>query len=166
MIQSSALGFAIAEADHEVSEIGGNNQGPRMIDYRLNSDPPIHQDVPWCALFIQYCSDTVCKAMQVPNPLDDVKLEAYVQSYHNWGDVHGLVVPWRSSQPGDLALFNFRNTRWDHIGFVLTAPGANGLFTTIEGNTSNESERDGDGVFIKTRVCTGAYPVSFIRWFE
>lgn len=164
-IRSATLGFAICEVSHEVSEQGGSNRGPRVDEYLQNTSPPINIAAPWCAAFIQFCSDTVCRMLPgAENPLDAVKLEAYVQSYYDWASERGLLVAPEDTQPGDLALFSFGGERFDHIGFVLGPLNPDGSFATIEGNTGDRSQRNGDGVFRKIRSTEAAYGVRFVRW--
>lgn len=164
MIHHVALGVALRDADNRVQEEGGNNRGPWIRQYLDNVDPPIAIAAPWCAAFVQYCSDVAARALGIPNPLDDVKHEALVQSYADWF-THAVVDPW-SAEPGDLVLFSFGGERWDHIGFVVQRPTGNGFFT-CEGNTGVDSERDGDGVSLKPRLLTdGEREPKFIRWHE
>lgn len=160
---SVALGVAIGEMDQEVREEWGENRGARISEYRENCEPPIGDAVPWCALFVQYVTDVACRALRIRNPLDGVRLEAYVQSYYDWAAAEGRIIPPEEVLPGDLALFNFRNVRWDHIGLVLSTPTDSGTFQTIEGNTNEAGAREGDGVFEKDRT-TARYPVVFVRW--
>lgn len=164
MIRAATLGFAIAEVDHGVREEGGNNRGPRVDDYLANTDPPIHTAAPWCAAFVQYVSDVVCNFLGAGNPLDMVRLEAYVQSYYDWASEGGKLVAPDAAEPGDLVLFSFGGERYDHVGFLLAVPNADGTFPTIEGNTGDRSARDGDGVFRKIRTHLGSYGVRFVRW--
>ena len=163
ILQSVTLGIAIGEMDQDVREEGGENRGSRIAEYRANCEPPIPDPVPWCALFIQYITDVVCRTLRERNPLDSVKLEAYVQSYYDWAAAEGKIVTAGAAVPGDLALFNFRGERFDHIGIVLAPPDESGVFRTIEGNTNEAGSREGDGVFEKSRT-TARYPVVFVRW--
>lgn len=159
-----ALGFAAAEADHAVREAGGPNTGPRIRKYLANVDPPINVAAPWCAAFVQYCADRAAALAGAPNPLDAVKLEAYVQSYHEWAKKAGAIVPPEKAEPGDLVLYDFHGTRWDHIGILVVRPDADSWFRAIEGNTNEAGSRDGDGVFFKLRRLNNGYPVEFVRW--
>ena len=164
MIRLVTLGVLACEIDHGVREEGGNNLGPRMLRYRENADPPIGIAVPWCALLIQYASDVAALALGIPNPLDDVRQEALVQSYFE--ELADFEIRGESVEVGDLALFKFGSSEraWDHIGLVARAPDGVNEFRTIEGNTSDDSERDGDAVAYKTRVLDGSYPVTFLTW--
>lgn len=162
-LQIAALGVAIGEEWNEVREVGGNNTGPKIMEYLANIDPPINTAAPWCAAFVQAVTDYAASKLGMSNPLDGVRLEAYVQSYYDWAAPRRLVRP-EDVQSGDLVLFDFRGIRWDHIGFVLQPPRDGTTFRTIEGNTSDESQRDGDAVAIKLRSVSARYPTAFIRW--
>jgi hypothetical protein len=165
MIRAVTLGVLAAEVDHGVREEGGNNIGPRMTRYRENADPPIRVAVPWCALLIQYASDVAARALGIRNPLDDVRQEALVQSYFE--ELRHQEVGRAAAEAGDLVLFKFGSSAraWDHIGLLVVPPraGASG-FQTIEGNTSDDSQRDGDAVAYKARNVDSGYPVIFLTW--
>ena len=154
------LGVALGEVDHKIREVGGNNRGPRIAQYLGSLDPPIHSAAPWCAAFVAYCSDTAARGAGLTNPLDEVKLEAYVQSYYDWASPHKL-----TSEPrrGDLVLFNFGGKRWDHIGIIAIPPNEHGILYSVEGNTGDVNQRDGDGVYLKPRD-TSKLTCCFVRW--
>lgn len=160
-LQHVALGVALAEADHKVREEGGNNKGQRIRQYLDNVD--IAVPAPWCAAFVQYCSDVAARGLGMPNPLDEVALEAYVQSYADTF-AHAVVGP-SIAAAGDLVCFSFGGQRWDHIGFVVQPPVNGTTFFSCEGNTSTTDDRDGDGVSVKPRTLeTGTREPMFIRW--
>lgn len=163
------LGIALGDVDHGVIEEGGPNAGPRVRAYLKHCDPPINVAAPWCAAFVQYVSDCAADALDVSNPLDDVKLEAYVQSYHDWANAGGKIVDVAQAQAGDLILYSFGGKRFDHIGIVLR-PLSGGKVAAVEGNTSpgvgasaEERERDGDGVYVKVRTI-GRQAIEIVRW--
>lgn len=157
------LGCAIRDADLGVGEEGGNNEGPRIREFLANTDPPINIAAPWCAAAVQYWSDLAARRLKIPNPLDEVRLEAYVQNYFD--TLRHLEIAPGLVQQGDLVLFSFGGERWDHIGLVVTPPSVGvSLFETVEGNTSAESERDGDAVAVKARRLDAGYRVTFIDW--
>ena len=164
-----ALGIAYGDAQHGVHEEGGNNAGVWIRKYLSDLDPPVTSAVPWCAAAAQYWTDMAAQLVGVPNPLDAVKLEAYVQSYADWAQANAKVVPLTDGRSGDLILFNFGGQRFDHIGIVARAVNATTL-VTCEGNTSAgvgetdaEKQREGDGVYVKTRIVT-RQPVLIVRW--
>lgn len=162
LLPHATLGFAIAEHDHDVREEGGNNRGERVRKYLANTDPPINTAAPWCAAWIQYISDVTAQALGLTNPLDEVRLEALVQSYVDWAEAadRTVLVP----EPGDLVAFRFgRVSRWNHIGILARVPDSHGMFWSVEGNTGDVNQRDGDGVYLKPRFME-RQPVTFIRW--
>ena len=159
-LQDVALGVALCEDDEKVREVGGNNRGPRVARYL--ADAGINVAAPWCAAFVQYCSDVAANGVGVANPLDEVKLEALVQSYYNWAaSVPARIVG--TPVPGDLILYDFHGHGWDHIGFVAVPPDANGIVHTVEGNTGDVNQRDGDGVYAKARDTTKVR-CCFVHW--
>lgn len=163
-IRAVALGVAACDADHRVREVGGNNRGPRIRQYLENTDPPIAVAAPWCAAFVQYASDVAGRALGIPNPLDEIRQEALVQSYYE-SLRHNEVSP-AEVEAGDLVLFRFNESeRWNHIGFVAQPPKPGSkTFFSCEGNTSDENQRDGDAVTIKPRQLDAGYPVLFLTW--
>ncbi|MDH5279533.1 MAG: CHAP domain-containing protein [Thermoleophilia bacterium] len=157
-----ALGFLAAEIDHGVREEGGNNRGPRIRKYAANIDPPMPEGLAWCAMAVQYAADEAAAVLEVANPLDAVRQEALVQSYFDL--LHGDQVAPADAWPGDLVLYKFNGSAtWNHIGLVARVPGRGDTFTALEGNTSDENEREGDAVARKRREL-GKYPVCFIAW--
>jgi len=55
-------------------------------------------------------------------------------------------IPRGDIEPGDLVIFKF-----SHIGIATSRPNKDGHFATIEANTGPNGEREGDGVWEKTR---------------
>lgn len=150
LVRALALGFALAEVDHGVGEEGGNNEGERIRQYLAGAG--ITVPAAWCAAFVDYCFDSVCRMLKVSNPLEPVKLEAFVQNYAD--TLEAAKVDPSVASPGDLVCFSFGGQRWDHIGIVLEPPNSDGHFRTVEGNTSDENQRDGDAVALKRRTLT------------
>ena len=158
-IRVAALGFALAEADRGVREEGGNNEGERIREYLRGAG--ITVAAAWCAAFVDYCFEAVARDMKLPNPLEPVKLEAYVEDYAV--QLSDLAVDASLVEPGDLVCFSFGGSRWDHIGIVLEAPNSDGHFRTVEGNTSDENQREGDAVALKRRtISTGTRTPLFL----
>jgi hypothetical protein len=164
MIQLVTLGVMIDEISHEVGEEGGNNMGPRIRQYAENLDPPLTEGYPWCAMLVQFASDLAAKGMGEPNPLDRVRHEALVQSYFD--AFEDQQVEAEQVGFGDLVLYQFPSgpDRWNHIGVVARPPNEQGVFAAIEGNTSEQNQRDGDVVARKIRNTNVSYPLTFIRW--
>lgn len=166
-LRERTLGFALSELDQGVHEVPGKpNTGPRIKQYLANIDPPIAAAAPWCAAYVQYCADLVAKFSLLKNPLDDVKLEAYVQSYFDWAAKAGTVVSAEKALPGDLVLYSFGKQRFDHIGFLLDpGVGEDGAFRAVEGNTDDEGGREGIKVAVRIRTIH-KQRTGFIHWAE
>ena len=164
VLQATAVEVAREEVERGVRE-ESSNWSPRIAEYIRNLDPPLDFPIPYCAAFVQFCTDMAAQTLRLENPLDQVKREAYVADYWAWARDHNLVVPdLELVRPGDLIVFSFGGTRKDHIGFVET-PGSPAV-TTLEANTSpgdEGSQRDGQGVHRKLRSVYGP-GVEFIRW--
>jgi hypothetical protein len=163
-----AAAIAMAEDARQVRETTPNG-GKDIRAYLANCDPPISEAVPYCAAFVQYCSDRAAKGAGIANPLDDVPREAYVPDYFTLAKKRGWEIPAALADVGDLILFQWAGgpRRWNHIGFVARPPNKAGAFWTIEGNTSSgESgdQREGEGVYHKVRTTASNYRTCFIRW--
>lgn len=67
-----------------------------------------------------------------------------------WAISKGYDVKWGNAKRGDIVLFDFnRNKTSDHVGIVTKV--TSGYIETIEGNTGNGSNTNGDGVYRRTR---------------
>lgn len=158
-LPSVALGVALCDADHRVREQGGNNRGPRIRRYLENVDPPIAVAAPWCAAAVQYWADVAARGLGVSNPLDRIRHEALVQDYVDFFRF-STVTP-EEARPGDIVAFSFGGARYDHMGLVAQ-PVRDGHFWSVEGNTSDESQRDGDAVVLKPRDLR--FQATFVQW--
>jgi len=160
----AALGAAISDARRTVKETA-TNAGPVVTHMLKNAG--INVAAPWCAAAVQDWADSAAQACNVSNPLDDVKLEAYVQSYYDWAKQYNrLVTDPTKAKRGYLVLYNFGGERWDHIGILKTPPteaGAGAPFIVCEGNTNDDGGREGDRVALKVRkIIPGR--VCFVAW--
>jgi len=178
-LRDAALAVAIGEAANGIREVGGENQGPRVREYLENAGIGI--PAAWCAAFIQFDADGGARYLGVENPLDEVEREALVADYVELGRRNGWVIEPTEARAGDLVAFKFSGAdRWNHIGFVeeavpyVTQAGTieYAPFRTIEGNTSpgvgastEEEEREGEGVFRKRRDVIQGRTI-FLRWDE
>lgn len=167
VLRHLAVGIALGEAARGVRE-ETPNWGKDVRLYLLNCVPPVTRPAPYCAAFVQFCTDKACRQAGVRNPLDDVVHEALVADYAALATARGWVVPSSMADVGDLILFRFAGgpARWNHIGLVVSPPNARGEVETVEGNTGDprQSQRDGDGVFRKARTIHASYATMFVRW--
>ena len=71
-------------------------------------------------------------------------------TFGDWAIEHKLTHKWGDAKRGDIVLFDFnRNGTSDHIGIVTKVTSS--YIETIEGNTGNGSNTNGDGVYRRTR---------------
>jgi len=123
-----------------VREELGANHGKYVDDFLKSCG--LSPGYPWCAASINWC----CEMLGVPNP---DKSDAAVIGWRNWARTTGRL----NSEPkrGRLCYYLHANGT-GHIGIVKGFDG--GLVSSIEGNTSSGnqgSQRDGDGLFRRTR---------------
>ena len=160
-------------AIHEVGvhEDGGNNRGPRIVEYQsatwLKPAP-----WPWCAAFICWI---LREWLQLPEAREKLLLRnnlsvetwrpktAGAFDFERWAKEKGLAVLNKKSlaKAGDLVVFDF-----SHNGIVVKDQLSPDSIECIEGNTngSGSGQRDsnaGDGVWRKRRSASLAR--SFIR---
>ena len=156
-------------ATHEVGthEEGGNNRGPRIVEYQsatwLKPAP-----WPWCAAFICWIIREWLKSPEVLAKLslrNNKEAEnwrpqtAGAFDFERWAKEKGLAVLNKKSlaKAGDIVVFDF-----SHIGIVVKDQISPESIECIEGNTNGSGQRDstaGDGVWRKRRA------VSLVRSF-
>ena len=155
-----SVGLALQELEDEVRE-STINWSDRIGEYLRNAG--INFAAPWCAAFIQWVTDEACSILRLPNPLDQVKREAYVNDYYVWAKEKGRLIHPDQVKPGDLSLYSFGGQRYDHIGLIVVPPMVqNSRFTAIEGNTNSTGGREGVEVALRSRLVTDK--MRFVRW--
>ena len=101
----------------------------------------------WCAAFI-WDIFRLCGASKL---FYDGKKCAYCPSIKNWAVKNKLTVNKYKARYGDIAIFDWdRNKIPDHIGFIEDYK--NGIYYTIEGNTSVGNDSNGGCVMRRTRL--------------
>jgi len=161
--------FGIATSEVGVLEVGGNNRGPRIVEYQsatwLKPSP-----WPWCAAFICWIIREWLKEAEVQAAFSLTSARAIEAwrprtagafDFERWAKEKGLPVLSRKSKAkaGDLVIFDF-----SHIGIVLKDQLGTDTIETIEGNTNSAGQRDstsGDGVWRRRRSVSTVR--SFIR---
>lgn len=156
---------------HEVGvhEDGGNNRGPRIVEYQsatwLKPAP-----WPWCAAFICWIIREWLKSPEILGKLslrNNKEAEnwrpktAGAFDFERWAKEKGLTVLNKKAlaKAGDLVVFEF-----SHIGIVVKDQISPDSIECIEGNTNGIGQRDsasGDGVWRKRR--SAKLVRSFIR---
>lgn len=142
-----------------VRESGGPNKGKDLAPffaadaYDPNGAKPGDDGYAWCAAFVCWVVMTALektgiketKTFARPTTPGAWALEAW--SLKQDSTTQTKKYPGRDIQPGDIVVFTF-----SHVGIAVSAPNADGVFTTSEGNTNKAGSREGDGVYLKTRT--------------
>lgn len=159
-IKLVALGHALEDARLNMGEEGGNNRGRYVAD--LLSKVGLSAPAPWCAAAVWMWFANASLRLGLANPLHAVNQRGLVQSYYD--NLSHRIIPAREAEPGCLALFRFPSgpPRWNHIALVVRGLSGASSFVSVEGNTSELSNRDGDKVEVKSRRIDGGYDVIFI----
>lgn len=118
----------------------------RQTPYGASNKFNNHNGQPWCGYFQKYCLSKAGKDLKAwiescPNP-------AYVPSIMSWAKSHNR---WTyNGKTGDLVLFDWNSNKSpDHIGMLIRK--SNGVYITVEGNTSNISQGNGGCVQVRRR---------------
>lgn len=151
--------LSIAQAELGVSENPpGSNTGSRVTIYQ--SSCSLSQSLPtgwpWCAAFVCWTIQQwlnlheTQKILSLANPEDWRPKTASAFGFLPWARAQNLQIlsdaPFNQpyTNPGDLVIFDC-----SHIGFLISDDSS--TVTTIDGNTSGTSPRDGGMVAIMTR---------------
>ena len=154
----------IASDEVGIREEGGENHGPRILQYMRATWMPDESNkagYPWCAAFVCWVVTEAVRALQLPKK-DYVYQGADAYGWEKFARKKGWHVLTRDEQalPGDLVIFEF-----SHIGIVVQDLGPNHYFHTIEGNTNGDGEREGDGVYKKERERVSARGNPLVKCF-
>lgn len=137
------------------------NWGKRVAEYLKEAQ--VKTPAPWCAAFCNWVAKRAATDLGIDSPLEKVPLQAYVQSYFDYFNKQGKVVPAAKAKPGDLIVLWYPSLkRYGHIGIVEKVDVKKGIAYTIEGNTNAAGSREGEQVAAKQRPITAN--VKFLRW--
>ncbi|MES2774738.1 MAG: CHAP domain-containing protein [Bacteroidota bacterium] len=141
----------IAIATQEVGtqeEPLNSNRGPRVEEYLASTG--LGGGFAWCAAFVYWCFDTAAKNAGKKNPL--VKTAGVMRS---WNENKGKKIPAVEAKnnpalikPGHIFVMDYGGGL-GHTGIVVSVSG--GFINTIEGNTNDQSSREGSGVYKRVR---------------
>lgn len=107
---------------------------------------------PWCAAFVSF---VLCIVNGGTSPLP---MTASCQAIREYAVAHGMLTT--TPDAGDVFLLLDGANHAHHTGFCASQV-ADGVFSTIEGNTNDNGSRDGYGVFARRRSLTPS--ILFVR---
>lgn len=143
---------AFARAEVGVTEQGGNNRGARIDWYEEATWLDPSKDWAWCASFVCRAVWEGLKATGIQPLWDRPRTPAAYGFRDRWGPANaarGISVLTRPGAilAGDILVYTF-----SHCGIAVrdTKPGR--PVDTVEGNTNAAGSREGDGVYVKTRL--------------
>lgn len=100
----------------------------------------------WCAMFVSWCYS------QAGQPLPNIGFSkgfAGCQTAYSYFNKKGWIT--NTPIPGDIVLFDWNSDgRYDHTGLFVEWL-RDGVFTSIEGNTSMNNDSNGGNVMVRTR---------------
>jgi uncharacterized protein (TIGR02594 family) len=128
----------LAQQELGVSETSGNNESPRIREYRTATAGAEGTPGPWCAYFVSWL------AKEAGAPIGaSGNGTGYVPTLQAWGKQTNRYFEFgaQQPQPGDIVIFDWgsRGTA-DHTGIVERV-GQDGTIHTIEGNSSDRVQR-------------------------
>lgn len=135
----------LAKKEVGVEEINGTNTGPRVNQYKDATWLDETKNWPWCAAFICWL---FLEGMKGGKFTFERPQTPSAYGFEGWclkQDRSVLLRRTGKISKGDIVIFNF-----SHIGIAIEDE-ANGVVTTIEGNTDAAGSREGGGVFRKVR---------------
>ena len=103
-------------------------------------------NLPWCATFIYAMFKEADLAKAIPNT-------ASCQAIEKWAKESEVIVPTESAKRGDLILMDFsKSGKAQHVGIAISRyKPERKTIHTVEGNTGDKSQINGEGVYLKTR---------------
>lgn len=129
---------ALAQGEIGVGETGGNNESPRIREYRSATAGAENTPGPWCAYFVSWL------AKEAGAPIGaGGNGTGYVPTLEAWGRQEGRFADFGSYQPapGDVVIFDWGGDGTaDHTGIVERVD-PDGTIHTIEGNASDVVKR-------------------------
>lgn len=133
-----------------VREKGGSNKGPEVEMFQKAVDGRASGE-PWCMAFVQFVVKQVAKAHGLMDHLYDTE---HCLTAFNGSPVSSRI-PLSQVKPGDIVIWRHGSSTSGHTGFIEAVNrdtyGEIVSLRTIEGNTSDASMREGDGVYRRLR---------------
>ena len=141
-------------------QIGVTEYPPQSNNVKYNTEyynREVYGDetYPWCMVFVWW----VFKHAGASDLFYDGGKTASCPTFYWWASRTGR---WYTSdyKPGDIAIFRFSSSGYDHTG-IVEQKNADGTYYVIEGNTSLTSDDNGGAVMRRTR-----YPSQFVGCYR
>jgi len=146
--------FVLAQARAAIGYQEGVNNDNKFAAIAKH---PNHQ--PWCSTFVIACFIQGHAEKAVKNTSSCIEM-------HNWGVTQKAIVQLKDAKAGDLILMDFTGSKVpQHIGIASKDFDAvHKSIETIEGNTGNVSQANGDGVYRKVRPAQYIFAVVRPQW--
>lgn len=132
-----------AEACVGIKEEGGNNKGLYVTELQKTVDKSADQEA-WCMAAVQTWIAYVEKKLVIVSPI--FSSEHCLTVWEKTKKVQRVL---KIPAPGAIIIWQHGNSLKGHTG-IVTSYGLTSM-DTVEGNTSDSSFRDGDGVFTRVR---------------
>jgi uncharacterized protein (TIGR02594 family) len=129
---------ALAQQEIGVGETSGNNESPRIREYRSATAGAQDTPGPWCAYFVSWLAKNAGAPIGAGG-----NGTGYVPTLEAWGKQENRFVEFGKGAPsaGDIVIFDWgRDGVADHTGIVERVD-PNGTIHTIEGNASDVVKR-------------------------
>lgn len=141
---------AIAIREIGVEEINGTNCGERVNQYKAATSLPPAEGWPWCAAYVCW---VVREAMEACGGAYTFlrPRTASAWGFEGWSLAQDRSTNTRKPTNGDIKAGDIVIFTFSHIGIALSAPDADGMVTTCEGNTDGQGSREGGAVLRKRR---------------
>ena len=136
--QVGAQMVALAQQEIGNTETSGNNESPRIREYRSATAGAENTPGPWCAYFVSW----LAKGAGAPIGASG-NGTGYVPTLEAWGKQEGRYTPHGQGvpNPGDIVIINWGGSgAADHTGIVERVD-PDGTVHTIEGNSSDAVRR-------------------------
>ena len=140
-MSNSVIDSVIAQAQGNIGyQEGANNDNK----FAATAKHPNHQ--PWCATFI-------VAVFSKAGALGSIKNSSSCIEIAKWAKTKKVLFDVKEAKRGDLILMNFSGSKVpEHIGLaVADYDSLHKAVLTIEGNTGDASQVNGDGVYRKIR---------------
>jgi len=154
MSSLSQIDFVLANARGSIGYTEGLNNDNKFAAIAKH---PNHQ--PWCSTFVVSCFIEGHAEKAVKNTSSCIDM-------YNWGKAQKAIVDMKDAKRGDLILMDFTGSKVpQHIGIASKDfDPVHKSIETIEGNTGNSSQANGDGVYCKVRPAQFIFAVVRPQW--